>query len=116
MFNFQRDILKNAVTGSVDKDGKVKIDTPLDIIRSLNEVCDFKSDNIQFIITEPKPHPNYEERDKLVCIMDFGGAAIIHADSERKEVLDAILKTLDDMKESMNNAKKAIKTIKENPF
>lgn len=114
MSNVMRRMMRKAVVLSGDSMGKLKPESVTGIIKDLTDDCDFKSGVVQFIITEPKPHPT--EDGLIVCILDLGGAIVLDENACREEVYKALGEAVKGMRQKLLEVEIAITEKWENPY
>lgn len=113
MFNFVNDIMKNAVVGNKDAQGAT-VQTAEDIIAEIRKECESKSGDVQFIMTEPKPHPS--DPDRSVTVLDVGSAISFASGNSRAEVYNAVIAVIARMKEKLTQAEREVQTMLDNPL
>lgn len=114
MSNIMRRMMRNAVVLNKDSTGKLRPESVSEAIKDLNDDCDFKSGTVQFIITEPKPHPTQDGR--IVCILDLGSAIVLDERASREEVYTALSESVKEMRQKLSEVEIAITGEWENPY
>ena len=113
MFNFAKDIMRNAIVANKDAQGAT-VQTAEDCIAEIRKECESKSGDVQFIMTEPKPHPS--QPGHSVTVIDVGSAISFASGNSRAEVYNAVLTIIGTMKDKLTDAEEEVRTMLDNPL
>ena len=113
MFNFVNDIMRNAIVANKDAQGAT-VQTAEDCIAEIRKECESKLGDVQFIMTEPKPHP--AQPNCIVTVLDAGSAVVIDKADTRAAVYQRVLAVIGKMKTKLRDTEKELQTMLDNPL